>query len=88
MGSSADGLYALNACGYTVSIYIKADGVSVLVDGTAVVIPEEDVFLLDDVLYVSDTFLRSALKAETVFDADEKSLVVFFKDKSIAGAQD
>ncbi len=88
MGSSADGLYALSACGYTVSIHIKEDGVSILVDGEAVVIPAEDVFLLDGTLYVSDAFLRSALKAETVFDADEKSLVVFFKDKSIAGAQD
>lgn len=88
MGSSADGLYALNACGYTVSIHIKEDGASILVDGEAVVIPAEDVFLLDGTLYVSDAFLRSALKAETVFDEDEKSLVVFFKDKSVAGAQD
>ncbi len=45
-------------------------------------------FLQDDVLFVTDGFLRSALKAETVFDADEKSLVVFLKDKSVAQAQD
>lgn len=88
MGSSADGLYALNACGYTVSIHIREDGLSVLVDGEAVVISEAHAFLLDGTLYVTDSFLRSALKAETVFDADENSLVVFFKDKSIANAQD
>ena len=88
MGSSADGLYALNACDYTVSIHIKADGPSVLVDGEAVTITAEDVFLQNDTLYVTDAFLRTALKADTVYDADEKSLVVFFKDKSVAGAQD
>ena len=88
MGSSADGLYALNACGYTVSIHIREDGPSVLVDGEAVAVPEEDAFLLDGTLYVTDAFLRTALKAETVFDTDENSLVVFFKDKSVANAQD
>lgn len=88
MGSSADGLYALTACGYTVSIHLKADDLSVLVDGEAVTVPAEDVFLQNGTLYVTDGFLRTALKADTVFDADEQSLVVFFKDKSVAGAQD
>ena len=88
MGSSADGLYALNACGYTVSIHLKADGPAILVDGEAVTVSAEDVFLQNDTLYATDAFLRSALKADTVFDADEKSLVVFFRDKSVAEAQD
>ena len=88
MGSSADGLYALTACGYTVSIHVMEDSLTVLVDGEAVVIPTDDAFLLDDTLYVTDAFLQGALKASTVFDADEKSLVVFFKDKSVADAQD
>lgn len=88
MGSSADGLYALNACGYTVSIHLKADGASILVDGEGVVVPVEDVFIEDGTLFVTDAFLRTVLKANTVFDTDEKSLVVFFKDKSVAAAQD
>ena len=88
MGSSADGLYALSACGYTVSIHFKADETAILVDGEAVTVAEQDVFLQDGMLFVTDGFLRSALKADTVFDADEKSLVVFFKDKSVAQAQD
>ena len=88
MGSSADGLYALNACGYTVSIHLKADGPEVLVDGEAITVPAEDVFLQNDTLYVTDAFLHAALKADTVYDADEKSLVVSFKDKSVAEAQD
>lgn len=88
MGSSADGIYALNACGYTISIHFKADETAILVDGEAVTVSDKDVFLMDDMLFVTDGFLRTALKAETVFDADEKSLVVFFKDKSVAQAQD
>ena len=88
MGSSADGLYALSACGYTVSIHFKADETAILVDGEAVTVSGKDIFLQDGMLFVTDGFLRSALKADTVFDADEKSLVVFFKDKSVAQAQD
>ncbi len=88
MGSSADGLYALNACGYTVSIHLKASGLSILVDGETVIVPVEDVFLENDVLYVTDAFLQAALNAQVVFDADEKSLVLFLTDKSIAEAQD
>lgn len=88
MGSSADGVYALTACGYTVSIHFKPDGLSLLVDGEPLVVPEADIFLQDGTLYATDSFLRTVLKAQTVFDADEKSLVLFLTDKSIAGAQD
>lgn len=88
MGSSVDGVYALNACGYTVSIHLKADGLSILVDGEAMVVPVENVLLQDGTLYVTDTFLRTVLKADTVFDADEKTLLLTLKDKSIANAQD
>ena len=88
MGSTADGLWALNACGYTVSIHILNGVPAVLVDGQPVDIAAGDAFLQNDTLYVTDAFLRAALNAETVFDADEKSLVVFFKDKSVAEAQD
>lgn len=88
MGSSADGLYTLSACGYSVSLRFSADGLSVLVDGEPVVIAAEDAFFQDGTLYVTDAFLRTALKAQTVFDADEKSLVLILLDKSISGAQD
>ena len=88
MGSSADGIYALNACGYTVSIQLMAGEAAILVDGQAVPASAEDAFIQDGTLYVTDAFLRTALHAQTVFDVDEKSLVVFFKDKSVANAQD
>lgn len=88
MGSSADGLYALSACGYTVSIQLAADTPVILVDGQAVQIAAEDAFIQNGTLYVTDSFLRTALKAETVFDADEKSIVLTFRDKSIVNAQD
>jgi len=88
MGSSADALYALHACGYTVSIHVLNGVPTVLVDGQAVVVSAADVVFQDGALYVSDAFLRTALNAQTVFDADEKSLVLFLTDKSIANAQD
>lgn len=88
MGSSADGLYTLRACGYVVSLQFGAAGLTVVVDGEPVVVAAEDAFLQEDTLYVTDAFLRTVLKAQTVFDADEKSLVLFLQDKSIAGAQD
>lgn len=88
MGSSADALYALQACGYTVSIHILNGTPSVLVDGQAVTVSAGDALLQDDTLYVTDAFLRTALQAETIFDADEKSLLLFLRDKSVANAQD
>ena len=88
MGSAADGLYALQTCGYTVSIHIKTDAPAVLVDGAAVSVAATDALLHDDTLYVTDAFLRTALQAVTVYDADEKSLVLFLQDKAIANAND
>ena len=88
MGSSADALYALQACGYTVSIHFLNDVPSVLVDGQPVTVSPADALIQDDTLYITDAFLRAALQTETVFDADEKSLVLFFQDKSVANAQD
>ena len=88
MGSAADGLYALHACGYTVSIHIKDGVASVLTDGEAVRVSADDARLQDDTLYVTDAFLRAALTASTVYDADEKSLVIFLQDKAIANAND
>ena len=88
MGSTADRLWALNACGYTVSINLMGQEPAVLVDGQKADVSARDVFLQDDVLYITDAFLRETLQADTVFDTDEKSLVVFFRDKSVANAQD
>lgn len=88
MGSAADGLYALHACGYTVSIHIKAGTPAVLVDGQPVNVSENDVFIKQDTLYVTDAFLRAALNAVTVYDADEKSLILFLHDKAVANAND
>lgn len=88
MGSSADGLYALNACGYTVSIHISNDTPAILVDGQAVPVSSTDAFIQDGTLYVTDAFLRAVLKAETVFDLDERTLILTLKDKSVANARD
>lgn len=88
MGSSADGLYALSACGYTVSIQLLSDVPVILVDGQAIVMTAEDAFIQNGTLYVTDAFLRATLNADTVFDAEEKSLVLTIREKSIVNAQD
>lgn len=88
MGSSADGLWALKACGYTVSIQLAGAAPTILVDGQRVSVTAAEVFMADDVLYVTDAFLQKTIQAMTVFDPDEKALVIHFKDKSMADAND
>lgn len=88
MGSAADGLYTLQACGYTVSILMTSQGPDVIVDGTAVTLDTDDVILSGGMLYVSSRFLETTLGASTVFDVDENSLVLFLTEKEMALRQD
>lgn len=83
-GSSADGLYTLTACGYTVQLHFASGSVIVTVDGNAVALSGEDALLQGGTVYITDGFLRKALGADVIFDADERSLVLFLKDKSTA----
>lgn len=87
-GSSADGSYTLQASGYTVAIQAGEESASVLVDGEAVAVTPADVRLIGGKLYVTDAFLQKAIKAVTVFDADERSLVIFLIDKNVVNAMD
>ena len=83
-GSNADGLYTLSACGYTVQLRFASGGVTITVDGNVVVLDSEDALLQGSTVYITDNFLRKALGADVIFDADERSLVLFLKDKSAA----
>lgn len=87
-GSSADGSYTLKASGYTVALQVGENGATVLVDGEAITVDPADVQLLNGTLYVTDAFLQKTIKAVTVFDADERSLVIFLIDKNIVNAMD
>lgn len=87
-GSSADGSYTLQASGYAVSIQVGDNDVAVLSDGESVAVTPADVRLIDGKLYITDAFLQKAIKAVTVFDADERSLVIFLIDKNVVNAMD
>lgn len=80
--------YTLTACGYSVTIDFQTNGLMVLVDGEPIFIPDEDAFVHENTLFVSEGFLRTTINANTVLDTSENSLVLFCKDKSVANAQD
>lgn len=88
IGSSADGLYTLDALGYRVTIQISAEAIDVQVDDEPIALDMDDVLLADGTLYVTDAFLQKALGATTIFDVDEYSLVLFLTEKSHALAND
>ena len=88
MGSAADGLYTLHACGYTVTVLLPGGNPIVAVDGATLPVADGDAFLSGGTLYVSHRFLEQVLGASTVFDVDENSLVLFLTEKSMALAQD
>ena len=87
-GSAADGLYTLQAAGYEVSLLLAGDSVRVTADGQPTNLTAADVRVLGGVLYITGDFLRETLDANVIYDADERSLVLFIVDKSIANASD
>ncbi len=82
-GSSVDGFYILTAAGRTVELHCGADSVAVTVDGAPVAVDAGDVRLDKGTLYITDDFLETVLGATTVFDADERSLVLLILDKRL-----
>ncbi|MBQ8200481.1 MAG: peptidoglycan-binding protein [Clostridia bacterium] len=87
MGSSADGVYRLNAAGYAVEIQCGAV-LSVTVDGAPVQVDMDDVKLSGSTVYITADFLEAALSATTIYDAEEQSLVLFMMDKTVNQAND
>lgn len=88
MGSSADGLYTLNAAGYEVVLQLTDGDPVVTVDGQPVALTAADAWLDGSTVYVSGSFLEETIGATVIFDADERSLVLFIRDKSAAQAND
>lgn len=88
MGSSADGVYTLTAAGYQVQIQHIAGETLVLCDGEHVALAPTDVQLQDGVIYVTEDFLKTAIGASTIYDADESSLILFVRDKAMAESAD
>lgn len=85
---SESGVWVLSAAGYTVVIRETGSGLSVMVDGSAVAMESGAVRLDNGEVYISDMFLRTALKATTIFDSDEQSLILFVRNKSVSTSAD
>lgn len=85
---SESGVWVLSAAGYTVIIRETDSGLSVMVDGSAVAMESGAVRLDNGEVYISDMFLRTALKATTIFDSDEQSLILFVRNKSVSTSAD
>lgn len=85
---SESGVWVLSAAGYTVVIRETDSGLSVMVDGSPVAMESGAVRLDNGEVYISDIFLRTALKATTIFDSDEQSLILFVRNKSVSTSAD
>lgn len=82
------GVWVLSAAGYTVVIRETDSGLSVMVDGSAIAIESGAVRLDNGEVYISDMFLRTALRATTIYDSDEQSLILFVRNKSVSTSAD
>lgn len=87
-GSAAEGRFQLYAAGYDVQLLMAGDSVRVTVDGRSINVDADDACVRNGVLYVSGTFLSKALDANVIYDAQETSLVLFIRDKSMNDATD
>lgn len=85
---SESGVWVLSAAGYTVVIRETDSGLSVMVDGSAVAMESGAVRLDNGEVYISDMFLRTALRATTIYDSDEQSLILFVRNKSVSTSAD
>lgn len=83
-GSAAEGGYALTAAGYDVQLLLAGDTVRVTAGGRTVSLAPNDVRYRNGVIYVSGDFLTAVLDANVIFDADERSLVLFISEKTSA----
>ena len=87
-GSSADGVFTLNAAGYEVVMQLGGADPVVTVDGAAAALTADDVLLRGGVVYVGSEFLEETIGATVIFDQDESSVVLFIRDKSVAQSSD
>lgn len=85
---SESGVWVLSAAGYTVVIRETDSGLSVMVDGSAIAMESGAVRLDNGEVYISDMFLRTALRATTIYDSDEQSLILFVRNKSVSTSTD
>lgn len=87
-GSAAEGSYTVLAAGYEIRLLLAGESVRVTVDGRSVSLGANDVRYRNGMVYVSGEFLRRTLDANVIFDADERSLVLFIREKALSDLAD
>ena len=83
-----DNVYTLEAAGYTVVLTASEDGLACAVDGEALTLAEGDALTDGEDIYVTADFLREALKADVLWDADESTLMLNVTQKEAAQTND
>lgn len=87
-GSAAEGRFQLFAAGYDIQLLLAGDSVRVTVDDRSIDVAANDACVRNGVLYISGSFLSKTLDANVIYDAQETSLVLFIRDKSMNNATD
>ena len=80
--------YILTAAGYEIIITVTDDGIGCIVDGESMPFESYDLQSDGSDLYVTESFLRQALKANVLWDDDEHTLMLTVPDKEAAQAND
>ena len=83
-----DDVYTLNAAGYTVVITVAEDAITAAVDGEEIPLEAGEALAGGEDVFVTEGFLRRALGADTLWDADERTLMLSIPGKEAAGAND
>ena len=87
-GSEAEGRFTVQAAGYEMQLLLAGGSVRVTVDGRSVTLDADDVRCQNGQVLVTGDFLSRTLDANVIYDAGERSLVLFIRDKSLSEAND
>lgn len=83
-----DNVYTLSAEEYTVELTVGEEAVTATVDGEEITLAAGDVLCDGEDVYVTEGFLRQVFKAETRWDADERTLMLNIPGKEAASSND
>lgn len=83
-----EGAWTLTAAGYSVMLRESVGTLTLTLDGSEVTLENGALLYLDGEVYVTDSFLRTVLRATTIFDADEQSLILFIPSKTVSNSAD
>ena len=80
------GSVVLEAAGYTLALYNEDAGCSATVDGTEILMKEDDFDFVTEGHFINAEFLANALKGEAIWDQEENTLILRILDKEAAEA--